>query len=68
MRQHKFDLNIAAPDQCLVCGRSRAWVSDNPGPCAGTQQQRERMLIDEPDSPKDPQLPPHRPRRWRGDT
>ncbi len=69
MRPHRFNRNIAAETKCLDCGWPRSKIDDNPHlPCPGPQPQREQMLIDDPDSPKDPQLPPHRPRRWRGDT
>jgi hypothetical protein len=66
-RAHRLPSNPAAEDRCADCGRSRAWINDNPGPCPGPQRQREQMPIDDPDSPKDTRLPPHRPRRWRGD-
>jgi hypothetical protein len=67
-RAHRFPSNPAVPDRCADCGRSRAWINDNPGPCPGPQPRREQMPIDSPDSSEGQQeLPPHRPRRWRGD-
>ena len=69
MRRHRFDQNIAAETKCLVCGWPRSKIDDNPDlSCPGPQQQREQMPIDDPDSFEGRRLPPHRPRRWRGDT